>query len=322
MPNDLPLERAYALALKIQPVRGTYDAPTLADHALRLAEPFAIGVDWVSANMNEGEQTGGKGTFPSSARAGRIHTLPIARRIRGTGVAYGAAALPKEDALWMAILGNRVVVEGTSITYNGVDEGEAILSVLAQTLKKQFTTHTVVPRAASIEWEAGKVPILRTELAGVGVAPTQQALQAATLDTPVPRPLKGGTHTLGGTALTPIKGSLDFGLTISEAILDGTAGDAWAGYIITDRSVKGNLEVQIPDLATFDPYVQMASAAQLAWILDWGAAQFFNFRIEADRLEITAVKEVNRGGLKAYSLDFVINRAASGSVKDPIIVYN
>lgn len=323
--SDLPLERSFALAAKIQAGgRGVDAVPTLADDAIRLAASFEPTMDWVSRNEMEGEQTGGKGTYASGAKSGRIYRFPLRRRMRGPGTAYSGVNLPEEDPFLMAILGTRTVVTTAgqeSVTYSGADEGEALLSVLAQSLKKQFRATDCVPSSASIQWEAGKFIELVIELMGVGTAPTQQALEAATLDSVVPPVGRGGVFTLNAVALKPIKGTLDFGLSIADPILDGTGGDAWIGSAVTDRKPTGNFEVQIRDLADFDPYALAAASTRVPWVYDFGGAQYNNVRLEADGLEIKDVKEVNRGGIKAWSLDYMIHRATSPSVKDPAVIY-
>lgn len=322
---DLPLERSFALAAKIQAGgRGVDAAPTMAADAIRLATSFEPTMDWVSRNEAEGEQTGGKGTFPSGVKAGRIYRYPLRRRMRGPGTAYSGVNLPEEDAFLMAILGTRTVVTtggAETVTYSGADEGEALLTVLAQSLKKQFKATDCVPSSASIQWEAGKYIELVIELMGVGIAPTQQALEAATLDSVVPPVGRAGVCTLNGVALKSIKGTLDFGLANADPILDGTAGDAWIGSAVTDRKPSVNLEVQIVPLATFDPYALAAASTVMPWVYDHGGAQYNNVRLEADKLEIKDVKEVNRGGIKAWSIDGMIHRATAPSVKDPAVIY-
>src|SRR5688500_1002429 len=136
-----PLERAFAFAAKIQPTPLVDAAPTLAADAVRIAAPVEVETDFLSHGEAEEERVGGKGTHPSSGKCGRVHIYRVRRRLRGTGVAYGAAALPKEHALMKSILGAHVVdatVGTEKVTYNGMDEGEAILSLLAQTARKQF----------------------------------------------------------------------------------------------------------------------------------------------------------------------------------------
>jgi len=325
MPKTLPLTRAFAFAAKAQAARGVDAAPTMAANAIRLASSFDVRESWLSDNLADGEQTGGKGTYPPGEKAGRVYTFPIRRRMRGPGVAYSAAALPAEDALLMALLGVRTddFTLGTeSVEYSGTDGAEALLSVLAQDMGQQFKATDCVPVSASIQWEAGKFLDLIVELEGVGSAPTQQALEAATLDTIKPPIFRGGVFSLGGVALAPIKGTLDFGIEKSDPTLDGTAGDAWEGYRITDRTPKGTMEVQVVDLATFDPYALAAAGTTMPWIYDLGDEQYRNVRIEADRLSIMKVTPVNRGGVKAWSFEYMIHRAIAPSTKDPVIKYN
>lgn len=321
--TDLPLERSFALAVKIQSGRGVDAEPTMAANAVRLAASFEPTMDWVSRNETEGEQTGGKGTYPSGAKAGRIYRFPLRRRMRGPGTAYSLENLPEEDAFLMAVLGNRTVdtTPGSeSVTYSGVDEGEALLTVLAQSLKKQFKATDCVPASASIQWESAKFIELVIELMGVGLPPTQQALQAANLDTVTPPVGRGGVFTLNSVALKPIKGNLDFGLQVADPILDGSAGDAWIGSAVADRRPSGNFEVQVRALTDFDPYALAAASTPVPWVYDFGGAQYNNVRLEADKLEIRDVKEVNRGGIKAWSLDYTIHRATSPSTKDPVVI--
>lgn len=321
------IERAFAFAAKIQAEVGTDAAPTMADDAIRLAAPVEVEPDWVSRNPADGEQTAGKGSFPSSPPAGRLHRYRIRRRLRGIDSAYGAAAYPVEDPLWMAILGTRNVVTtvgSEAVEYSGADSGEAVLSIIAQTMSKQFKAIDCVPVSASLELEAGKHLVLVVELEGVGQAPTQQTLQAATLDTVVSPIFKGGVFSLGGTALKPAAFKLDLGIANSDPIMDGSATDAWSGKIVTDRMPTGNVQIQVEDLSTFDPYAAEAAATQLALILESGpiATQYNRARVEADRLEIIKVKDAVKGGMKLWDIDFKINRATGSSVKDPVVIYN
>ncbi len=319
-----PIERAYAFAAKVQAARGAASAPTMADDAIRLAQSFEVATGWVSENKMEGEQVGGKGTHPSGTRAGRIFSTTVRRRMRGPGSAIAAANLPAEDALLMAVLGTLNVdtsVGAEKAEYSGTDDQEPLLSILAQTMKQEFTAQDVVAKSASIEWEAAKFMDLVVELSGVGAAPTQQALESAGLDVHPSVIYRGGVFTLDAVPLKPIKGTLDFGLTVSDALLDGTASDAWSGYKITDRNPTGTMEIRPVDLVDFDPWALMAAATQIPWVMRMGGAQYRDIQIEADRLEITGVGEVNRGGSKAWSLSFMINRAVAPSVKDPLITY-
>ncbi len=324
MPVHDPIERAYALAAKVQPSRGTPSVPTMADDAIRLAQSFEVRTNWVSENKMEGEQVGGKGSYPSGQRAGRIFETTVRRRMRGPGTVISAANLPAEDPLLMAVLGSlNVDTTGGAerAQYSGTDDQEPLLTVLAQTMKQEFTAEDVVAKSASLEWESGKFMDLVVELAGVGAAPTQQVLEAAGLDTHPSVIYRGGSFTLNGVALKPIKGTLDFGLSISEPLLDGTASDAWAGYKITDRSPTGTMEIRPVDLADFDPWALMTASTPIPWLMRMGGAQYRDIQIEADRLEITSVGEVNRGGSKAWSLGFMIHRAIAPSVKDPLLSY-
>ncbi|MGH7459831.1 MAG: phage tail tube protein [Longimicrobiales bacterium] len=322
MPREI--ERAFAIALKEEASPGTDAVPTMAANALRVAEPVLVEDSFLSMNEASGEQTGGKGTFESSARAGRSNAFTVKRRLRGVSGAFANPAnLPKEDALWRAILGTRNFIVGPPelVEYTGADQDEKTLTVIAQTSKKQFKALAVVPRSASLELAAGGVLMLTTELVGVGQAPAQQLLEAPTLDTVIPPVAKGITFSLGGTALKLISFNLDFGLAVSEPILDGTAGDAWSGHVLTDRMPNGTLTINVEDTATFNPYLQCANSAQLALVLQAGATQYNRVRVEADKLEITGVKLVSRGGVMAYECTFKINRATGPSLKDPLIQY-
>ncbi len=321
------IERAFAFAAKIQSAVGTGAHPTMADDALRLAAPVEVETDWVSRNPADGEQTGGKGSFPSSPPAGRMHKFRIRRRLRGIDQAYAVGTYPEEDAILMALLGYRNVVTDVgseAVEYSGLDTGESVLSCIAQTMTKEFSGIDAVPVSASLELEAGKHLVLVMEFESVGEAPTQQVLEAATLDSVVPPIFKNGVFTLGGTALKPSSFRMDCGLSVSEPIMDGTAADAWSGKVITDRLPTGNFQIQVEDLATFDPYAKEASAEQMALVFASGpaATQYNRVRIEADKLEISRVKDVVKGGMKYWDIDYKINRATSPSVKDPVIIFD
>lgn len=318
------LERAFAFAAKVETAPGTDAMPTMAADALRLAAPVEVEHDWVSANTADGEQTGGKGSFPSSARAGRVHTYRIQRRVRGIGVPYATANLPEEDALLMAILGGREVVATSgseAVEYYGLDQGEATLSVIAQAIGQEFKGTCAVPRSARLSSDAGSFLLLEAELVSVGAPPVQRALQAATLDSVIAPTFKGSTFTIGGQAVQPINFSIDFGLAVSDPLLDGSAGDAHAGYVITDRLPTGSMQIHIPLLSAFDPHEACAAAAQLAFVGTWGQQDYNRIQIDIDRLEITRVRNVGRGGTRVYELEFKVNRSVSPLAADPKISF-
>lgn len=325
---DLPRERSFAFAAKIQAGgRGVPAGATMAADAIRLASSFEVTMDWISRGEMDGEQAGAKGTYASGEKSGRIFKFPVRRRMRGPGVVYDANTWPEEDPLLMAILGTRNVDTtpgAEQIEYSGTDGDEPLIECVAESLTKKFLAIDCVPSSASIQWEATKFIELVVEMMGVGSAPTQQVLEAAVLDTVIPPVGKGGIFTVDGVALKPIKGTLDFGLQNADPILDGTAGDGWSGNKITDRAPTGNFEIQVEDLAYFDPYDLCATSSKVAWVMEHHAAasaQYNNVRLEADKLEIKDVKQVNRGGILAWSIDYKINRATSPSVKDPVVIY-
>lgn len=318
------LERAFAFAAKIETVPGTDAAPTMALDALRLAAPVEPGVEFISMNAPDGEQSGGKGSLPSSARAGRVHTFRVQRRLRGAGAAYKASVLPAEHALLMSILGGHKLVStpgSEAAEYYGVDQGEATLSVIAQTMKQEIRGLGAVPRSARISSDAGSFLLLEVELVSVGLPPTQKALEAATLDGVIAPTFKGSTYTLDGLAVKPISFALEFGLAVSDPLLDGSAGDAHAGYVLTDRAPTGTMQIHIPPLAEFDPYALMASSEQISFVGVWGQQDYNRIQIDIDRLELTAVRTPSRGGVKVYELEYKVNRAVSPSVSDPKISF-
>lgn len=320
MPLDLPIERAYALAVKLQPTRGTNSAPSMAADAIRIGGPFKVATDWMTRNDGGDEQSGGKGSAPDSPPAGRIHRYTsITRRMRGRGVAYvDGVTLPHEHALLMAILGGHNFNAG-SPQYFGVDEGESLLSVLGQTMKREFVGTDVVPASASLELMAGGFWILNVALDGVGSPPAQQALEAATLDTLQTPTWVGGSLTLGGVALAARKVTIDFGLELTSPIEDPASGDAFVGWAIANRDVTADIEIQVPDMATFNPWDKMSTREELALVIHNGEVATRSIQIEADRLQIRDVEETNNGGLLGLSLKCKIHRSSTG--KDPMITF-
>jgi hypothetical protein len=257
-------ERIFGVAAKIEATSGTDSVPTAATDAIRVVGIPHITIDFLESGERDDVQTGQLGRVDRTAPAGRYGRIDLQVEVKGGGA---AGAAPEYDVLMRISGHSKTVSAGVSVLYSTLDDnmetatlylwGEggklfklvgcvATLRMTAEAAKRGYKTFSVTGKMAS--------------------DPADQVLPALTFNATLPPLFQAGAANIGswssasGSEPLVLKSiEVDEQIPVADRASAGAA-DGLVGYLITDRAVRQTMVVEVPALATFDPY-SVAKAA-------------------------------------------------------------
>lgn len=306
-------ERIFGVALKIQPTPGTDAVPTGAN-ALRIVGIASLKWDYMEPGTRDDVVTGQLGLTERTDAAGRWGSLDVVLEAKGAGAAYATGTVEPEADVLLRIAGltrTFTVGAGTeSVLYTTADAGFEIASCYCWSAGKLFKLIDCVA-TLKLSAEAAKRGFWNATITGLMRAdPSEVALPALTFSSVKPPLFHTSVATIG--TWSSAAGSDPLVLKSMTADLQNTvvdrpsagATDGHAGYLIADRKARLEMEVEVPAIATFDPFaLSKATGSALPLVVaQIGQVQYNRVKIQTgrwqlERPEIGANKSINTAKL-------------------------
>lgn len=326
--------RVFGLTAKIEAVSGTDSVPTGAN-AIRTVGVPTLKVGYLDAGDRQDVQSGVLGAVDRAEPSGRFGELEVTVEVRGAGAAYAAAVRPEAD-VFLRMAGHSSTVDATGaaekVTYYTLDEGMETGTVYCYTGRKLIKLIGCVA-TLKMSAEANKRGMLTFGIIGrVASDPTESALPVLTPYSTIPPLFKGALAAIGtwntGSAdpLVLRKVDVDMGVKTTPRPSAG-ATDGHAGYVVTDRMVRQNMEVEVVPIATFDPFaMSKAVPASLPAATNWtvGTAQYNRMKVVTGRWALEAPTGPNDAdGIATWGLTgLLVQGTAATSNREINIVFD
>lgn len=255
------------------------------------------------------DREGQAGFSPLSATGGpRMGTATFTTKLKG------GASIP----LWAATLLPAVGFVETSTVFSPVSQPPGSGGVKTITLGAYvdgvFKSICGAMGNAVFNFVAGRVVTIDWTFMGVWVPPTDVAILAPSYPSETPLRFASSGLTVGSYAYKPATMSIDLG---NQVVMreDSATASGYISALITGRKITGKFDPESVLVATKDNYgIWLANTEQaLAMTLgSTGNAVAF----AAPKLQFTNIQESDRNGIQTDSIDFQLNRSASGGDDD------
>lgn len=297
------LNRRCAVAVKVETTAGTYDEPSFSTDAIRCigaSEPEEL---YLSPNDRDDHQTGGLGTLPGAAPAGRHWRFRLQFAVSGAGAAYSASVLPPAAALLRAAGMTQAIVTtlgSETATYRQNDDPTTTVSAKLRISGKEYAVRGAVCESLSGEVNAAGMLIVDAVVIGVHQALTETALGSVTYPSVNPAIWKGANSLVIG-AYSPVGRTLRFDLGLqSEPNVSANADDGLVFFKIVRRRPVLTVMGRIPALATWNPKDQLNTRAVVTLDATVGATQYNRLKIDVDNGSYIDVQDVPDGEMRTY----------------------
>lgn len=315
--------KIFAIAAKIQAAEGTDSVPTFADNAVRPVGMSELQISYLDDGDRSDEQHAGMGVVGQGERVGRMGQIDVALAIKGGGADYSAGAnKPEWDAFLRAAGFSATVAGGVgagTIDYTTLDSGVLErLSLYCQSANKLYKLVDCVA-LPKLSAEAAKRGVFTFTVIGKLVAePTENAFSTQTLLSLAAPAFHSQAISIGAFA-TPVVRKLDLDIgTVHTPRPSAGATDGIAGFEITDRRVKLNMEIEVVPLSTFNPYAiskqAFPGATDTKVNFQVGAAQFNRVKFALGQWAFATPPNTDNSGLATWNLqgDILARSLASG----------
>jgi hypothetical protein len=287
------------LAAKIESVEGTVEALANAD-AIRITEvDFEPLTELVDVEYLDSDKSGSAAL--RGMESGRITAkLPI----KGGGIVDTA---PEWNTLLLGCSMEETIDAGVDIEYTPVSTGDDSLT-LGQYYDGKLNRIWGARGNFKIILEVGKPGFFEFEFLGAGYDDADVAMLSPTYDAVVPPVCKGISFSIGSYSYTVSRIELDFGnpMTLRQSINAATGN---VSTITGRRRGVGSMDPEITLVVTNDTVGLLKSGAEGALTATLGSANYNKITITAPKVEISNLRQGERGEIGVYEADLRLNRS-------------
>lgn len=317
-------ERIYGVTAKIETTSGTDSVPAAATDAVRLVGIPTLTYGYLEPGKRDDVQSGALLTVDRAAAAGRNGTIDITVEVKGGG---SAGSAPEADVFLRGAGMSKVVAGGVSVTYTTLDDLMETFTMYCYAARKLFK---LVGCSCSLKLsaEAMKRGFMTFSVTGrIASDPTQLTTPAFTFSTVNPPLFHSAAATIGAWTsadadpLVLKKASIDLGNVVNPRPSAG-ATDGLIGFAITDRKARQQLTIEVPLLATFDPFALSKATGDTMPITTWqvGTVAGNRLKVQTGRYSIEAPKIGADNAINTYDLDGSLGPGATGGVTRELVL--
>ena len=260
-------EYIWAVALKIQTVKGTDAVPTFVANAVRhVGNPAFVTINHLDDGDASDQQFGGLGIFNEGEKTGEWGQFDITLAVKGAGADYFVVTNRPEWDAPLRASGFAVAATGASgsgvLTYKPFDSGTfEYLSAYLQGANKLFKLVDCValPKFSA---DAAKKGLFTFTIIGRVASILETVYTGQTLSSVTAPAFKGAAVSLGAWTSADSPNPLilhdcaiDFGAGYTPQESAG-ATDGLAGFEINDRKLSFSATVAVVPLTKFDPWAE------------------------------------------------------------------
>jgi hypothetical protein len=219
---------------------------------------------------------------------------------------------------------SKTVSAGVSVLYSTLDTGMETMTLYLYTANKLIKMVGCVA-SMKLSAEAPKRGFFTFSVTGkIAADPTEVALPALTTSSVDPALLHSALASIGtwlssaGTDPLVMKSvEITDGVAVSERPSAG-ATDGLIGHLITDRKARQTMTVEVPALATFDPFTLAKQAGSLQPLSTWqiGTLAGKRLKVQTGRWSLKAPKGGAVGGIATFALDGSLGAGAPTSARE------
>lgn len=264
-------ERVFGVLAKIETTSGTDAAPDPAADAVRPVGIPVLQVDYLEQGTRDDVQNGTLITTDRTTAAGRFGKIDITLEVKGGGA---AGSTPEADVFLRGAGMSKAVSAGVSVLYTTIDEAMETFTLWMYTGRKLIKMVGCVA-TMKLAAEATKRGLMTFSITGkIAADPTQVSLPALTLSTVVPALFHSAAASIGAWTsadadpLVLKNVSIDLANTVSDRPSAG-ATDGLISFAVTDRKTAQAMTVEVPALATFDPFALSKAAGSTMPLSAW-----------------------------------------------------
>jgi hypothetical protein len=320
-------ERIYAVAVKIEPTSGTDSVPDPAVDAVRPVGIPSLEMDFLETGERPDVQNGVLITADKTDAGGRWARLTLRLELRGPGTAAVGAA-PEADALLRGSGMSVTTAAGVSKTYTTLDTGMETFSTYCWNGSKLFKL-VGCSATLTISGEAAKRGFLDFVITGKMTTDPAQAAFPATLAFNATKPplFHSAAATIGAWTsadadpLVVKSAQLALNNTVSPRPSAG-ATDGLIGFAITNRATTQTMTVEVPAIATFDPFALSKTDGGAAPVSTWqiGTVAGNRWKIRTGRWSIKPPRFAAQDAIVTYPLEGSLGPGATGAVTREISI--
>jgi hypothetical protein len=303
----------YGLALEIEAEAGTWDAPTMAANAIRLAQRPRFSWGYALPGRREGVAVAGYGIPPSAAPGGRFGRIEAVFELTGSGT---AATAPRLGEILETFMTEEVT---TVVDYEISAAVKKTLSLLFQQANMAAQIRGAVPERLVIRGpDSENRCFLEATIAGIlDVAIAEQAIEAQTFGDQAATPAEfQGALTVGTTPMIYDSFELDLGLQARPYRIDRSDTSHLVHGIVTQVNPVLRFPGEVVALSVHNPFTRQADpATALALSLTVGTVAGNTFLFTGDHVEYDPenVTLEDRDLLEYWGLELGIRKPASGT---------
>jgi hypothetical protein len=310
-------ERIYGVAVKIEATSGVDAVPDPAVDAVQTVGIPYLEMDYLEPGTRDDVQNGTLINADRTTAAGRFGKITITTEVKGGGT---AGSTPESDALLRMSGFSKTTAAGVSVRYNTLDTGMETASLYCWSIGKLFK---LVGAAATMKLsaDASKRGLLTFEITGRLVAdPTETALPTLAFSSVLPPLFHSAAAAIGAWTsadadpLVIKTAAIDTQATIVDRPSAG-ATDGLIGFTVSDRKTEQTMKIEVPALATFDPFTLSKSAGTLVPATNWqiGTVVGNRLKVLTGKWSLRAPKAGADRSVSIYDLAGSLGTGASGA---------
>lgn len=304
-------EKIFAVAAVVEAVSGVDQVPTAALNAIKVVGIPELEWDFLESGERPDVQSGRLGSEDPVPPAGRWGRVTLKCEIKGGGA---AGVAPDYDPLMQASGHSKTVSAGVSVLYTTIDTAIPTATVYLWSAGKLFKLVGCVSTLSTAA-EATKRGYKTFTVTGVMAAdPVEQAVPGTLALSTVAPPLFIAANSSIG-AWTPatvgdpqvLKSvSLDEQVEITERSSAGAA-DGIVGYLITNRAPRQQMVVEVPALATYDPFAAAKAGGAAGPLTTWQVGTVVGNRLKVQTGRWRAKPKIGaQSSINVMTLDGVL----------------
>lgn len=305
--------RIFAALAKLEDTYGTDAVPTPAANGVQLEESFIseLQIEFREQNAREATSQRSFGRSGDARPTGRTANVTLVVALKGVSGAISSGNLPEWHPLHLAC-GHAAVVDATAssekVTYSLVSEDHESVTLYLYGARQLYKLVGCRGNVTE-EWNAGQLVIARYAMQGLLIADPEGASVPATVAyaQKAVQPPTVVAASLSVSGYTPddfTEFSFDAGMQIA-ARPGGNAPDGHAGFAFTDYNPVIRTTIDMPVLATFDPYSLHKNATQFAFSIGRvGSTQYNRLTRAGTKGRLLSTPPGESEGLAMIDLEF------------------
>jgi hypothetical protein len=172
----------------------------------------------------------------------------------------------------------------------------------------------------TVEGKAGEFGKIAWEFEGLWQGPTDDEIPTdAVFNATAPPILKSGAFSLGAWEGTIENYKLSLGNEIVKRP-DVNAPTGVLSYFIKDRNATAEVDPEVPDLGTFDPFAALIAGTEMAMSITFGSSAGNRMKVRTPKVVLDGVKYGERENILTYALPLVVCPLAGED--DVAVIFN